>query len=49
MNIKDGKKVWETTYSKPKITSETCVAVFHGRPLPDECMEDPLVADNWRL
>ena len=49
MNIRNGKKVWETTYSKPKITSETCVAVFHGRPFPDECMEDPLVADNWRL
>jgi hypothetical protein len=49
MRITNGIKTWETIYTKPKITTETCVAVFHGRPLPNECMEDPLVADNWRI
>ena len=47
--IKDGVKQNVTTYKKPPTTEETCIAVFHGRPNPEQCIEDPLVADNWRL
>ena len=39
--IKNGVKQNVTTYKKPSITEETCVAVFHGRPNPEQCMEDP--------
>ena len=46
--IKNGVKQNVTTYKKPSITEETCVAVFHGRPNPEQCMEDPLVGDNWQ-
>ena len=47
--IKDGVKQNVTTYKKPPTTEETCVAVFHGRPNPEQCTEDPLVGDNWKL
>ena len=47
--IKDGVKQNVTTYKKPPTTAETCVAVFHGRPNPEQCTEDPLVGDNWKI
>jgi len=49
LTVQDGKKIWTTEYKKPKITEHTCVAVFHGRPNPEQCLDDPLVAENWRL
>ena len=47
--VRNGKKENITTYKKPPTTDQTCVAVFHGRPNPEQCLDDPLVADNWRL
>jgi hypothetical protein len=31
----------------PRILDNTSIAVFHGEPNPQECL-DPWVIDNWR-
>lgn len=35
------------TTGEPKITADSCIAVFHGDPNPHKC-KDQWVIDNWR-
>jgi len=34
--------------SGAKVTDESSILVFHGRPKPHECTNHPVIADNWR-
>lgn len=42
---KDGRRNW-TTPGEPNIKPDTSIAVFHGEPNPDTCI-DPWCMQNW--
>lgn len=46
--IKNGVKKIKTRKIKHNLPEDCSVAVFHGKPNPEQIVHDPLVIENWR-
>lgn len=46
--IKNGTKKVKTKRIKHNLPDDCSVAVFHGKPNPEQIVHDPLVIENWR-
>lgn len=46
--IKNGIKKIKTRKIKHNLPEDCSVAVFHGKPNPEQIVHDPLVIENWR-
>ena len=46
--IKNGQKIEQERVKKFELPDDCAVAVFHGKPNPEEIMHDRLITENWR-